>query len=92
LAIIKSRLEAYIGTGGQRLSQIRGYSCSPPAGAAQNVSVSSARAYLWHDSQRREASQDFCLSSASRNLPLRAGISHFRTEREILATFPFHIC
>jgi len=46
----------------------------------------------WHDSQRTEASQDFYLSHIIRNLHLWAGISHFRTALEILATFALSIC
>jgi hypothetical protein len=41
----------------------------PPVGPAQNVSLLIAQAYLWHDSQRGEASQDFCLSSARATCP-----------------------
>ena len=55
------------------------------------MSVLFVQTSLWHDSQRTEASQDFYLSLLQ-DLPFRAGISHFRTAREILATFPFRIC
>jgi len=70
----------------------RGHFSSAAPGHAQNVSVSFVETSLWHDSQRAEACQDFYLSSPREDLPSRAGISHFRTAREILATFCFRIC
>src|SRR4029077_78118 len=69
-----------------------GYLSSASSGQGQKGSVLFAETSLWHDSQRMDACQDFYLSSPREDLPSWAGISHFRTVREILATFHCRIC
>src|SRR5438552_1726310 len=61
-------------------------------GTGRNLDLLPCAGYRAKEMPAHGSKSRFLPVPSLRNLHLRAGISHFRTGREILATIPFGIC